>query len=53
MSAHTDLDWKLTYVGSAEDEKYDQVLDSVLVGSEAIGTYRFVFQVRESDGGAG
>ena len=23
----SDLEWKLTYVGSAEDEKYDQLLD--------------------------
>lgn len=46
----TDLEWKLTYVGSAESEKYDQVLDSVFVGPVAPGQYRFVFQVR---GGAG
>ena len=40
-----DLDWKLIYVGSAESEKYDQVLDSVLVGPVYPGSYRFVFQV--------
>uniref|UniRef100_A0A0M3IUU3 Histone chaperone ASF1B n=1 Tax=Ascaris lumbricoides TaxID=6252 RepID=A0A0M3IUU3_ASCLU len=28
----SDLDWELVYVGAAESEKYDQVLDSVLVG---------------------
>lgn len=39
-----DLEWKLTYVGSAENEKYDQVLDSVYVGPVAPGQYRFVFQ---------
>ncbi|KAI8102208.1 hypothetical protein M9435_005814 [Picochlorum sp. BPE23] len=39
-----DLEWKLTYVGSAESEKYDQVLDSVFVGPVAPGQYRFVFQ---------
>ncbi|OWM64408.1 hypothetical protein CDL15_Pgr020375 [Punica granatum] len=27
-----DLEWKLIYVGSAEDETYDQLLESVLVG---------------------
>lgn len=43
--ATTDLEWKITYVGSAESEKYDQVLDSVLVGPVAPGQYRFVFQV--------
>ena len=39
-----DLEWKLTYVGSAESEKYDQVLDSVFVGPLAPGQYKFVFQ---------
>lgn len=42
----SDLEWKLIYVGSPESEKYDQVLDSVLVGPVAPGSYRFVFQVR-------
>lgn len=41
----TDLEWKLTYVGSAEDETYDQVLESVLVGPINVGNYRFVFEV--------
>lgn len=41
----SDLEWKLIYVGSAEDEKYDQVLESVLVGPVNVGNYRFVFQV--------
>ncbi|CAK9865421.1 unnamed protein product [Sphagnum jensenii] len=46
-----DLEWKLIYVGSAEDEKYDQVLESVLVGPVNVGNYRFVFQAEppESD----
>lgn len=39
-----DLEWKLTYVGSADSEKHDQVLDSVLVGPVAAGQFRFVFQ---------
>lgn len=38
------MEWKITYVGSAEDDRYDQVLDSVLVGPVAPGPYRFVFQ---------
>ena len=38
------MEWKLTYVGSAESEKYDQTLDSVYVGPVAPGQYRFVFQ---------
>ncbi|KAK9815498.1 hypothetical protein WJX72_004699 [[Myrmecia] bisecta] len=44
-----DLEWKLIYVGSAESEKYDQVLDSVLVGPVAPGNYRFVFQADAPD----
>ena len=48
-----DLEWRLTYVGSAESEKYDQVLDAVFVGPVAPGQYRFVFQVRRAGGGCG
>ncbi|MCO5582595.1 hypothetical protein L7F22_036493 [Adiantum nelumboides] len=44
-----DLEWKLIYVGSAEDEKYDQVLESVLVGPVNVGNYRFVFQADPPD----
>jgi hypothetical protein len=40
----SDLEWKLTYVGSAESDKHDQVLDTVLVGPVAQGSYKFVFQ---------
>ncbi|KAG6779136.1 hypothetical protein POTOM_015505 [Populus tomentosa] len=36
-----DLEWKLIYVGSAEDETYDQLLESVLVGPVNVGNYRF------------
>ena len=41
----TDLEWKVTYVGSAESEEYDQVLDTVLVGPLPAGTHKFVLQV--------
>ncbi|XP_020575822.1 LOW QUALITY PROTEIN: probable histone chaperone ASF1A [Phalaenopsis equestris] len=44
-----DLEWKLIYVGSAEDEKYDQLLESVLVGPVNVGNYRFVFQADPPD----
>ncbi|KAK9064933.1 hypothetical protein SSX86_016316 [Deinandra increscens subsp. villosa] len=44
-----DLEWKLIYVGSAEDETYDQVLESVLVGPVNVGNYRFVFQADPPD----
>ncbi|KAK2079592.1 hypothetical protein QBZ16_001987 [Prototheca wickerhamii] len=43
------LEWRLTYVGSAESEKYDQVLDTVFVGPVAPGQYRFVFQADPPD----
>lgn len=39
-----DLEWKITYVGSAEDESRDQVLEEVLVGPVPVGTNKFVFQ---------
>lgn len=40
------MEWKLIYVGSAEDETYDQTLESVLVGPVNVGNYRFVLQVK-------
>lgn len=39
-----DLEWKLIYVGSAESSKYDQTLDTVLVGPVVAGSYKFVFE---------
>jgi histone chaperone ASF1 len=43
------LEWKLTYVGSAEDDAHDQVLDTVLVGPVGVGSYKFVFQADPPD----
>lgn len=40
-----DLEWKIIYVGSAESEEFDQILDSVLVGPVPAGRHMFVFQV--------
>ena len=40
-----DLEWKIIYVGSADNVDHDQVLDSVLVGPVPIGKHRFVFLV--------
>lgn len=40
-----DLEWKIIYVGSAESDAHDQVLDSVLVGPVPMGRHKFVFQV--------
>merc|ERR1711934_797026 len=39
-----DLEWKMIYVGSAEDEQHDQELESVLVGPVEMGINRFIFQ---------
>lgn len=39
-----DLEWKIIYVGSAESEEYDQVLDTVYVGPVPEGRHMFVFQ---------
>jgi hypothetical protein len=46
LLASPDLEWKITYVGSAEDESRDQILEEVLVGPVPVGTNKFVFQVR-------
>ena len=43
-----DLEWKITYVGSAENETHDQVLEEILVGPIPVGTNKFVFQVSSS-----
>jgi histone chaperone ASF1 len=37
----SDLEWKLTYVGSPDSDKYDQVLDSIMVGPIPVGVNRF------------
>lgn len=45
---YTDLEWKIIYVGSAEDDRYDQVLDSIMVGPIPVGINKFVFQVNST-----
>lgn len=37
-----DLEWKVTYVGSAEDQTRDQVLEEVMVGPVPQGVSKFV-----------
>ncbi|KAF2849387.1 histone deposition protein Asf1 [Plenodomus tracheiphilus IPT5] len=44
-----DLEWKLTYVGSATSNEYDQELDSILVGPLPIGINKFVFRADPPD----
>lgn len=44
-----DVEWRLVYVGSAEDEKLDQVLDDVLVGPIPRGVHKFLFEAPGPD----
>jgi len=44
-----DIEWKLIYVGSAESDDHDQLLDSVLVGPMQVGGYKIVFQAEPPD----
>ncbi|KAI8842990.1 histone chaperone [Chytridium lagenaria] len=39
-----DVEFKLTYVGLADNNKYDQVLESVMVGPVPVGVSRFIFE---------
>ena len=39
-----DIEWKMIYIGSAEDEKYDQILETIEINvSSKIGTMKFEF----------
>jgi len=44
-----DLNWKLVYVGSSESEKYDQVLEDVVVGPIFRGPNEFVLTAPAPD----
>ncbi|KAI6659103.1 Histone chaperone asf1b-B-like [Oopsacas minuta] len=44
-----DLEWKIIYVGSAASSKYDQTLDSVLVGPVPAGRHMFLFEAKSPD----
>ena len=44
-----DLEWKIVYVGSAESEEYDQILDTVYVGPVPEGRHKFVFNAEAPD----
>jgi len=39
-----DLEWKVLYVGSAQNPTHDQVLDEILVGPVPVGINKFVLQ---------
>ncbi|KAL0077962.1 histone chaperone [Phycomyces blakesleeanus] len=38
-----DLEWKMVYVGSADDKTHDQVLDCIMVGPIPVGINKFIF----------
>lgn len=44
-----DLEWKLTYVGSATSSEYDQELDSLFVGPIPVGVNKFLFEADPPD----
>ncbi|KAI5280158.1 Histone chaperone asf1, partial [Ascosphaera acerosa] len=44
-----DLEWKITYVGSATSAEYDQELDSLLVGPIPVGVNKFIFEADPPD----
>mmetsp|Transcript_12448 Transcript_12448/g.31347 ORF Transcript_12448/g.31347 Transcript_12448/m.31347 type:complete len:294 (-) Transcript_12448:200-1081(-) len=44
-----DLEWKVLYVGSAQDAAKDQVLDEILVGPVPVGVNKFVLQADAPD----
>ena len=48
-NTHTDLEWKVLYVGSAHDSHKDQVLDEILVGPVPVGLNKFVLQADPPD----
>ncbi|KAF2760862.1 histone deposition protein Asf1 [Pseudovirgaria hyperparasitica] len=48
-SLSKDLEWKLTYVGSATSSEYDQELDSLLVGPVPVGVNKFLFEADAPD----
>uniref|UniRef100_A0A7S2NNL2 Anti-silencing factor n=1 Tax=Cyanoptyche gloeocystis TaxID=77922 RepID=A0A7S2NNL2_9EUKA len=44
-----DLEWKIVYIGSAEDDLKDQVLDTVFVGPVTKSVVKFEFQADPPD----
>lgn len=44
LNTSLDLEWKVIYVGNAEDSSCDQTLEEVMVGPVPVGINRFVLQ---------
>lgn len=38
-----DIEWKLIYIGKADDPKYDQELESIIIGPLLVGQMKFDF----------
>jgi len=49
QSLEDDLEWKVVYVGSAENSTHDQVLDEILVGPVPVGVNKFILQADAPD----
>ena len=43
-----EIEWKMIYIGCADNEKYDQILDTVEIGPLKEGTMKFDFNVENS-----
>jgi len=44
-----DIEWKVVYVGSAENSSFDQVLDEIEVGPVPVGINKFILQTDAPD----
>lgn len=44
-----DIEWKVIYVGSAENSSFDQVLDEIMVGPVPIGINKFILETDAPD----
>jgi len=49
QSLQDDLEWKVVYVGSAENSTHDQILDEILVGPVPVGVNKFILQADAPD----
>jgi len=49
QSLQKDLEWKVVYVGSAENSTHDQTLDEILVGPVPVGINKFILQADAPD----
>jgi len=44
-----DIEWKLIYIGKADDKNFDQELESVLIGPLQVGQMKFDFECEKPD----